>query len=339
MEPVTTTLSDIQTRILDLITPSTILIGHSLESDLTAIQMTHPHIVDTSILYPHPRGPPMKSSLKWLSQKYLNRDIQKGHGTTGHSSIEDALAVLDLVKLKCKRGPRWGTPEANSEPIFKRIKRSSDQANVRRGCIIDWGDPGGPASFGKMAEYTISCENDDEVVTAVSRAVNGDKDGLHIPGGGVAVTWARLRELEHLRGWRDHPLSNREERNQDNNNHDPEANHTTTATPPQAGEATNSIPPTTSPTLGTALTTTISHITQIHASLPKSTLLIIYSGTGDPRAMKILNERKRRFQKLFHSGVKWDEIPTEERWTDTQEQELRFAVARAREGVAFVTIT
>jgi len=95
LAPVTTTLSDIQKKLLSILHPRTILIGHSLNSDLTALKITHPFIIDTALLYPHPRGPPLKSSLKWLAKKYLNREIQKGHGTTGpgagHDSSEDEM--------------------------------------------------------------------------------------------------------------------------------------------------------------------------------------------------------------------------------------------------------
>lgn len=78
LEKVTTTLQDIQQQLLGLLTPQTILIGHSLNSDLNALQLTHPFLVDTALLFPHPRGPPLKSSLKWLAQRYLSREIQKG---------------------------------------------------------------------------------------------------------------------------------------------------------------------------------------------------------------------------------------------------------------------
>ena len=116
LEGVTTTLADIQKKLVEILHPRTILIGHSLNSDLTALKITHPYIVDTAIIFPHPRGPPLKSSLKWLAQKYLNREIQKGHGSTGpgagHDSIEDARTCLDLVKQKCEKGKEWGTGDA-----------------------------------------------------------------------------------------------------------------------------------------------------------------------------------------------------------------------------------
>jgi len=107
LDPVTTSLRDIQDRLLSLITPRTILIGHSLDSDLRALQLTHPFIVDTSVLFPHPRGPPFKHALKWLAQKYLGREIQAGHGASlGHTaylpemdryshSVRDYLAMIE----------------------------------------------------------------------------------------------------------------------------------------------------------------------------------------------------------------------------------------------------
>lgn len=57
--------------------------------------------MDTSILYPHPGNSKYKFSLKKLCQKYLGRTIQKGEG---HNSVEDAIAALDLVKLKLEKG-------------------------------------------------------------------------------------------------------------------------------------------------------------------------------------------------------------------------------------------
>jgi len=224
---VTTTLADIQAKLLPLLTTDTILIGHSLNSDMNALQLTHPNIVDTSILYPHPRGPPLKSSLKWLAQKYLVKDIQQG--VKGHNSIEDARAALELVKQKCERGAKWGTSEATNESIFKRIGRalkpgarrdvaSSAEANpgdsgdsgaseqvkkhdTNTTALVDWGVPS--RGYGAAADICIGCSSDEEVVAGVRRVVLGDRDGndTEVPGGGVEFVWARLRGLEAVRGW------------------------------------------------------------------------------------------------------------------------------------------
>jgi len=215
LAPVTTTLSDIQKKLLEILTPRTILIGHSLNSDLAALKITHPFIIDTAVIYPHPRGPPLKSSLKWLAQRYLNREIQKGHGTTGpgagHDSIEDAKTCLDLVKQKCEKGKEWGTSDAQGENIFKRVARAGVKYKNQGGsaipspmsgkssAMIDWGDPKkGP---GSAANFPIGCKSDEEVMEGVIRAVRGDHDGKEIPGGGVDFVWARFRELEALKGW------------------------------------------------------------------------------------------------------------------------------------------
>ena len=81
------------------LTTQTPLIGHALENDLNAVRIVHPTIVDTVLLYPHPRGLPIRYGLKMLVKKHLNRDIQMG-GEQGHDSKEDARAAGDLVRLR-----------------------------------------------------------------------------------------------------------------------------------------------------------------------------------------------------------------------------------------------
>lgn len=269
----------------------------------------------------------MKSSLKWLAQKYLSREIQKGHGDTGHDSIEDARAVLDLLKMKCEKGPKWGTPEQSSEPIFRRIKRAAEAKNTSskigrgegQGAIIDWGDPA--QSFGKMADFPVGCKDDEEVVAAVQRAVKGDEDGATIPGGGVTLTWARMRELEVARGWCDDPLVKPVAQN-------PKDDHAADEAPLCEDSR---------PLLSKALASTVNHIQQIYSSLPPTTLLVVYSGTGDPRPMRKLQDQRRRYLREI-KRKKWDELDPGDRWTDTEEQALKKAVVRAREGVGFVCV-
>ncbi|KAH7181457.1 hypothetical protein DER46DRAFT_620562 [Fusarium sp. MPI-SDFR-AT-0072] len=179
LAPVTTTLHDIQQKLLELLTPRTILIGHSLESDTKALRISHPFIIDTSIIYPHPRGPPLKSSLKWLAQKYLSKEIQKG-GANGHDSIEDSKTCLDLVKQKCEKGKAWGTSDSQGENLGEPqvALRSARRAQLLTGAI--------PPRGLEPAQHISSA---------------GDPDGLEIRGGGVDFVWARMRELEALQGW------------------------------------------------------------------------------------------------------------------------------------------
>lgn len=88
--------------LLTYLTPSTPLIGHAIENDLNTTRLCHPSIIDTMLLYPHPRGLPFRYGLKMLSKKYLERDIQMG-GELGHDSLEDAQATGDLVRVKAKQ--------------------------------------------------------------------------------------------------------------------------------------------------------------------------------------------------------------------------------------------
>ncbi len=366
LDPVKTSLSEIQSKLLDIFTPQTILLGHSLESDLTAMKLTHPFIIDTSLIYPHPRGPPLRSSLKYLAQKYLRRDIQQ-QDSKGHNSVEDALAVLDLVKLKCEKGPIWGTSEAAGEAIFRRLARNKkkDAGGIEReitSAMVDYGTP--ERGYGKEATVKIGCESDEEIARAVIRAVNGDVDGKVVPGSGVDFTWGRLRELENFRGWSN---NNREYATVDKLHAGPPSHAlapelatkndgqkgpasclergTTLDTAQQDDKMKDNAsitpynqpppPPFTAPTLHSTIASTISHIRAIHDSLPPCTLFIVYTGTGDPREAGRLQKMQQQYRKEF-KVKKWDDLSI--KWTDDEEQALKMAVEKARDGMGFMCV-
>jgi hypothetical protein len=69
LEPVTTTLADVQAHLSTLISHSTILLGYSLESDLHALRYSHRQCIDTALIFHHPRGHPLKPGLAWLTRK------------------------------------------------------------------------------------------------------------------------------------------------------------------------------------------------------------------------------------------------------------------------------
>ncbi|KAJ5340489.1 hypothetical protein N7541_009613 [Penicillium brevicompactum] len=91
--------------LLNLLQPETPLIGHAIENDLNVCRLIHPTIIDTVLLYPHPRGLPIRHSLKVLVQKQLGREIQVGQN--GHDSKEDSIATGDLVRAKL--ATKWKT--------------------------------------------------------------------------------------------------------------------------------------------------------------------------------------------------------------------------------------
>ncbi|KAH0504092.1 RNA exonuclease 1-like protein [Microtus ochrogaster] len=102
-------LRDVQAVLLSLFSTETILIGHSLESDLLALKFIHNTVVDTSVLFPHHRGYPFKRSLRSLVAQYLNRNIQ--NHSSGHNSIEDAIACMQLVTWKVQEDAKICTPQ------------------------------------------------------------------------------------------------------------------------------------------------------------------------------------------------------------------------------------
>ena len=69
LEGVTTRLHDVVEQVKGLLTPDALLVGHSLENDLTAMRMLHGRILDTVFLYPHPRGLPSRCALRNLAYK------------------------------------------------------------------------------------------------------------------------------------------------------------------------------------------------------------------------------------------------------------------------------
>lgn len=247
--------------------------------------------------------------------------------------------MLDLVKQKCEKGERWGTSDASNESIFRRIARTprpgkssaAPSDDGRTGAVVDWGNP--ERGFGAQATVAIGCSDDEDVVKGVSATVNGDESKPTIPGGGVDFTWARMRELELLRGWCN--------RLPDPNN----ANESTSLVPPP--EETT---PTTGPTptsdnpedqkrktdLANTVSRTISNISHVYESLPPCTLFIVYSGTGDPREVSRLQAMHKTYREEFQSRKPWDDLSV--KWTDTEEQALKKACERAREGCGFMCV-
>lgn len=135
LDGVTTTLEEVQEKILLTVSTTDILIGHSLNSDLRVLKLKHPRVIDTAVIYHHNRGPPAKPSLKWLTLTHLGRTIQLGEQTgAGHSSVEDLLACLDLVKVKVMEGMEFGWVPRETT-IFERMK---DEKIAKRSAIVDY---------------------------------------------------------------------------------------------------------------------------------------------------------------------------------------------------------
>jgi RNA exonuclease 1 len=189
----TTTLSQVQTRLLELLSPQSgptpILLGHSLESDLKALKLCHPKCIDTALIYHHPRGRPLKPGLAWLTKKWCGREIQM-RGEGGHDPEEDARACLDLLKKKIENGelfiyllhlhpinfllgPGFGEFKTDYESIFERMARSVGRGGPGsiRSAVVDHGNPA--VMHGAKANTVIACTNDGEVLEGLMQVIPG----------------------------------------------------------------------------------------------------------------------------------------------------------------------
>ena len=45
----------LQARFFELVCSRTLLVGHSLENDLKALRVVHAKVLDTAVLFPHPK--------------------------------------------------------------------------------------------------------------------------------------------------------------------------------------------------------------------------------------------------------------------------------------------
>ena len=165
----TTTLAQARHRLLSLLPASAILVGHSAENDLRASRIYHPRVIDTALLFPHPRGPPHKSSLRYLVQRWLNREIQTGGG--GHDSVEDAWAAMELVCEKVRRGREWGVQRGDTELLADVVAKWG-----RKVCWV--GSAMGGKRWGGRTAAVIATSTDEQTTDRCVKAVASGEYGL-----------------------------------------------------------------------------------------------------------------------------------------------------------------
>jgi DNA polymerase III epsilon subunit-like protein len=116
LKRVTTSLEDVQEKLLNLLPKDAILVGQSLDSDFLALKFAHPHIIDTATIF-IPSCGARKPPLSSLASGVLGKELKRGE--SGHDSITDALTCLELVQAKisasssCKIAPGIYSDKAN----------------------------------------------------------------------------------------------------------------------------------------------------------------------------------------------------------------------------------
>ncbi|XP_027265990.1 RNA exonuclease 5 isoform X2 [Cricetulus griseus] len=139
LNPVTTKLKDVQKLLRKLLPPDAVLVGHSLDSDLRVLQMIHPYVIDTSLLYAGKQGRRFK--LRFLAKVILGKDMQCPD-KVGHDTIEDARTTLELTRYFLKNGPKK-IAELNLEALasHEELKAASQEP----------GNKGGPTECPNMS--------------------------------------------------------------------------------------------------------------------------------------------------------------------------------------------
>lgn len=69
---------------------------------MLALKIRHDMVIDTAVLYRHPKGRSYKTALRVLTRRFLSREIQDSGN--GHDSVEDARATMELALLKFRHG-------------------------------------------------------------------------------------------------------------------------------------------------------------------------------------------------------------------------------------------
>ncbi|KAL0314398.1 UNVERIFIED_CONTAM: Small RNA degrading nuclease 5 [Sesamum angustifolium] len=178
LEGVTTTLKDVQEDFLQLVHKETILVGHSLENDLLALKIRHELVIDTAILYRHPRGRSYKPALRVLTRRFLSREIQDSG--KGHDSVEDARATMELALLKIRHGPAFGFP---SEFVRKKLLTVFSESG-KSSSLID--SVSIVKRYASETSHSIPVSSDDEALMKVRKEVKNER---------VHFIWTQFTEL------------------------------------------------------------------------------------------------------------------------------------------------
>eukprot|EP00249_Psilotum_nudum_P018283 c26728_g2_i1 orf=54-1868(+) len=259
MDSVTTTLEDVQKEIVKLVSSETILVGHSLESDLIALKIIHKRVIDTALMYQHPRGPLFKPALRILASHFLQRRIQDWR--IGHDSIEDARAAMDLALLKIRKGPEFGNVSrfAKENLLLLLNKHGQQCVLLDRWSILQ--------RYAVGSCHAIVCTSDDEVLLKAKKEVNNCNRNF---------IWLQFSELDSY--------YKRQAENLDSlTTHAAQmASLMTCNRAVEKFDAQRNV----SAEFQNILLQMDERIKQLHSALPSNTMLIVASGHGDTASVR-----------------------------------------------------
>ncbi|KAK7845684.1 small rna degrading nuclease 5 [Quercus suber] len=283
---VTTTLKEIQEDFLKLVYKETILVGHSLENDLLALKISHGLVIDTAVLYKHPRGASYKTALRVLARKFLSQEIQQSGN--GHDSIEDAKATMELALLKIRYGKYFFSiePLANGN-LGNRPEFGSPPSYMREKLLTILSQSGKSSSFiddiSIVKRYTselshaFPVSSDEEALAKARKEVKNDR---------VHFVWTQFSELNSY-------FRKQAEDAEKLNGRLAEMMSLLTCHKKSANR--KGVKCSIKPELKEILTRLDARIRSLYATLPTNTMLIICTGHGDTaivhRLRKMLAEK------------------------------------------------
>ncbi|KAK6645582.1 hypothetical protein RUM43_001859 [Polyplax serrata] len=174
LDPINVRLADVQKKIREILPPDAILIGQSLNCDLHAMQMMHPYIIDTSVIFNITGIRSRKTKLMTLSREFLSERIQES--SCGHCSTEDSLACMKLVKLKLAHSIEFGDAvlvgRPNTELQLQELQSQKDENKngVTNGAKVRHEDDG---QITTSLLFQIANSDKKGVVVGTQKVVNG----------------------------------------------------------------------------------------------------------------------------------------------------------------------
>jgi RNA exonuclease 1 len=301
MAHVRTRLGDCQAALLRLVAEETLLVGHSLENDLHALKLLHRSAVDTSLLYPHPRGPPFKPALRVLAERLLQQRIQDG----SHDSVADARASMALARLKFAKGPAFGEQRQEGVPMLQLLSDGG-----RRATLVE--RPKALQRLVTAAASAVQCQSDADGAAKAAREAQR--------AGGPHLTYLGLNDLSQLQ---EATAQRQRRRLEAQLAAEAEGGDAAAVAAAAAQEEQQE-----SERRAAVLREADAHVAQLLASAAKGTLVVLLSAQGDaPAARRLLEQKFRRNQGL--SGRAWG---------DSDEAALTAATGRAKNGLVFVKV-
>ena len=107
-----------QAAMLQLCCTETVVIGHGLCNDLTALKLRHARVVDTALLFERADAPHHTPALKDVASAVLGVDLPDTH-----DSVADAQATLRVARHFLEQGPAAPVPRLPGPPGGKKARR------------------------------------------------------------------------------------------------------------------------------------------------------------------------------------------------------------------------